>query len=309
MNRDPVLKLLPANSLQIGLALGVVTVFLGSIVAAGAKHLSNQLSIATIVLAQYLICFLMSLPWLIKHGGLKALKTDYPWQHIVRGFSGCACFYTFFIALKHIPLVDATLLRNTAPLIVPLVILVWMRVGVPRSRWLPLIIGFIGIAVILKPGEQGASVWHLVAFSSGIGLAVSMVATRVLAKTEPESRILFYYYAISLIFAVPFFIFNYEPIPVLTWPWLVGIGAAMYFTFALYTRAYRYVKASVLAPTSYFAVVFAGLLDWIVWDHLPDIWVICGTILVVGGGILSLYIANIQDQQPIPANQNGRHEE
>ena len=292
MNQDPALKLLPANSLQVGLILGIVTVLLGSIVAASAKYLSSQLNTSTIVLGQYLVCFLMSLPWLVRHGGLKALNTQYPLQHVIRGVSGCACFYSFFVALRHIPLVDATLLRNTAPLVVPLVILVWMRVGVPRSRWLPLIIGFIGIAIILRPGEEGVSIWHLVGFSSGVGLAISMVSTRVLAKTEPESRILFYYYAISLLFAVPFFIFNYEPIPALAWPWLLGIGAAMYFTFALYTRAYRYVKASILAPTSYFAVVFAGLLDWVIWNHLPDIWVICGTILVIGGGILSLYIAN-----------------
>lgn len=294
MNNDSSVNLLPTNSLQIGLALGIATVFLGSMVAASAKHLSNELNTSTIVLGQYLVCFLMSLPWLIKHGGLKALNTQRPWQHIIRGISGCACFYTFFVALRHIPLVDATLLRNTAPLIVPLVILFWMRVGIHRSSWLPLIIGFIGIAVILRPGEQGASIWHLVGFSSGVGLAISMVSTRVLAQTEPESRILFYYYAISLMFAVPFFIANYEPIPHSAWPWLLGIGAAMYFTFALYTRAYRYVKASILAPTSYFAVVFAGLLDWIIWDHLPDIWVICGTILVISGGILSLYIANTQ---------------
>ena len=292
MSQDLKLKTLPANSLQIGLALGIATVFLGSIVAASAKHLSAELNTATIVLGQYLVCFLMSLPWLINNGGLTALKTEHPWQHIVRGVSGCACFYTFFVALRHIPLVDATLLRNTAPLVVPLVILVWMRVGVPRSRWLPLIIGFIGIAVILRPGEQGVSIWHLVGFSSGVGLAISMVSTRVLAQTEPESRILFYYYGISLVFAVPFFIINYQPIPAFAWPWLIGIGAAMYFTFALYTRAYRYVKASTLAPTSYFAVVFAGLLDWMIWDYLPDIWVISGTILVIGGGILTLYIAN-----------------
>jgi drug/metabolite transporter (DMT)-like permease len=287
-----VAKSLAKSQLHIGLALGVFTVFIGSLVAASAKHLTATVDISAIVLAQYLVCFALSLPWLIRHGGLRALTTERPWQHIVRGVSGCACFYTYYAALKYIPLVDASLLRNTAPLVVPLVILVWMRVGIPRSRWMPLILGFVGIAIILKPGQHGINLWHLVGLSSGIGLAISMVSTRILAKTEPESRILFYYYAISLLFAVPFFLFNYQPIPLTAWPWLISIGVAMYVTFALYTRAYHYVKASVIAPTSYFAVVFAGILDWVIWQHVPTTGVLLGTALVVAGGILTLYLAN-----------------
>jgi drug/metabolite transporter (DMT)-like permease len=238
-------------------------------------------------LFQYLICFLFTLPWLIR-SGTHQLRSDHPWLHIIRGVSGCACFYAYYVALKYIPLVDASLLRNTAPLIVPLVILVGFGIAIPKQRWAPLVIGFIGIAVMLRPGQQGMSIWHLVGLASGAGLAISMVLTRVLAQKEPESRILFYYFLISLVFVIPFFAINYQPIPLQALPWLVGIGISMYYTFVLYTRAYSYVQASVLAPTSYFAVVFAGILDWLVWQHLPDNWTLAGIALVVAGGILVL---------------------
>ncbi|MCP4466467.1 MAG: DMT family transporter [Halieaceae bacterium] len=277
----------PEQNLRLGVTLGVLTVLLGSTVGAAGKHVSSQVDIATIVLFQYLICFLCTLPWTLRHG-VKALKTDYPWQHILRGVSGCACFYAYFLALRHIPLVDATLLRNTAPLMVPVVILVWMRVGIPRARWPALIVGFIGISVILRPGQQGLNSWHLVAIASGLGLAISMVSTRVLSRTEPENRILFYYFLISLLFVIPFFILRYRPIPLSALPWLLYIGFAMYLGFVLYTRAFSYVKASLLAPTTYFAVVFAGILDWIFWQHIPDLWTFAGICLVVGGGLLVL---------------------
>lgn len=279
----------PEQNLAKGVSLGIFTVLIGSCVAAIGKQLTAQVDISAIVLFQYLICFLFTLPWLFRNGR-QGLQTEYPWQHAIRGISGCACFYTYYVALKYTPLVDASLLRNTAPLIVPLVILLWLRIGIPRQRWIPLILGFIGIAVILRPGQQGANVWHLVALSSGAGLAISMVMTRVLAQKEPENRILFYYFLISLLFVVPFFIVNYQPIPLSALPWLVLIGVAMYYTFVLYTRAYSYVKASVLAPTSYFAVVFAGILDWLVWQHLPDGWTVAGILLVVSGGILVLVL-------------------
>ena len=236
----------PEQNLAKGISLGILTVLLGSGVAAVGKHLTTQVDISAIVLFQYLICFLFTLPWLLRNGRT-ALKTAYPLHHIIRGVSGCLCFYAYYVALKYIPLVDASLLRNTAPLVVPVVLLAGFSIAIPRSRWLALMVGFIGIAVILRPAQQGLSIWHLVGFCSGAGLAISMVLTRVLAQNEPESRILFYYFAISLLFVVPFFILNYQPIPLQALPWLVAVGVVMYFTFVLYTRAYSYVKASVLA--------------------------------------------------------------
>ncbi len=208
--------------------------------------------------------------------------------HAIRSISGCACFYTYYVAMQHMPLVDATLFRNTAPLLVPLVILVWYRTSIPAVRLIPLVIGFSGITLVLRPTLEGVNIWHLVALSSGLGLAISMVGTRELARTEPESRILFYYFSISLLFVLPFFAMTYEPIPMTALPWLLYVGVVMYGTFVIYTKAFSYVPSSVLAPTSYFAIVFSGLLDWLIWGVVPDTPTIAGIALVVCGGLLIL---------------------
>lgn len=275
----------------MGVGLGILTVFLGSTVAAAGKHLAGQVHISAIVLAQYLICFLLVLPWCLR-SGRRALVTQRPVQHAIRGIAGCSCFYTYYLAMQHMPLVNATLLRNTAPLLVPLVILVWYRTGIPATRLIPLIIGFSGITLVLRPSLDGVGMWDLVALSSGLGLAVSMVGTRELARTEPESRILFYYFTISLIFVLPFFALNYQAIPASALPWLLYVGVVMYITFIVYTKAFSYVPSSVLAPTSYFAIVFSGLLDWAIWDAVPDTPTFVGTALVVSGGLLILRSPN-----------------
>lgn len=267
--------------------MGILTVFLGSTVAAAGKHLSSQVHISAIVLAQYLICFVMVLPWWLRNGK-RAVLTNRPFTHIVRGVSGCACFYTYYLAMQHMPLVEATLFRNTAPLLVPLVILVWYRSAIPAARLIPLLIGFAGVTLVLRPTFDGISVWQLIALSSGVGLAISMVGTRELARTEPESRILFYYFTISLLFVLPFFALNYQPIPIDALPWLAYVGVVMYGTFVIYTKAFAYVPSSILAPTSYFALVFSGLLDWMIWGVIPDTPTVLGIALVVSGGLLIL---------------------
>lgn len=147
-------------------------------------------------------------------------------------------------------------------------------------------LGFLGIAVILRPGQNGVNPWHVVGLLSGIGLAFSMVLTRVLTQEEPEKRILFYYFLISLIFAIPFFIIDYQPIPLQAVPWLLLIGFGMYFAFIPYTRAYTYAKASIVSPTSYFSVIFAGIFDWLLWDYFPDKLTLIGVSLVFVAGFI-----------------------
>ncbi|WP_373088290.1 DMT family transporter [Zhongshania sp.] len=277
----------PKKQLLTGLALSLLTVLLSSTVAAVGKHVSQEVHVSAIVMVQYGLSFFFALPSIMR-AGRGSLVTRRPGLHLVRGVSGCACFYLFYLALSHISLVEATLLRASAPLMVPVVILLWFKQRVGRHAWPPLLIGFIGVVLVLKPGFVGFSVWHVLALLSALGLAVSMISTRELMQGEPQNRILFYYFLISVIVSLPFFLFHYQPIPLSAWPGLVYMGVVIYLGFVLYTLAYRYISASVSAPISYFAVVFSGVIDWLIWDHIPDHLTLVGIICVVLGGVLVL---------------------
>ncbi|MFB6259434.1 MAG: EamA family transporter, partial [Thiohalorhabdaceae bacterium] len=66
--------------------------------------------------------------------------------------SGVAAMYCFFFALGHLELATAVLLNYSAPLFIPFIAAAWLGEPVPRSlRW-AIPIGFVGIALILKPG-------------------------------------------------------------------------------------------------------------------------------------------------------------
>ncbi len=285
-------ELSPRKQLIIGVSLSLITVFLSATVAAVGKHLSGEVHVAAIVMAQYSLSFVFALPPVIR-GGRQSLRTSRPMLHLLRGISGCACFYSYYFALRHTSLMEATLLRNTAPLMVPLIIFVFLGQKVQRVAWPPLLIGFLGVVLVLRPGFESFTVWHLTALFSGLGLAVSMVTTRLLVLEEPQSRILFYYFAIAFVLTLPFFLGSDQAIPVSAWPWLLYMGVMMYVCFVLYTQAYRFVSPSALAPTSYFAVVFGGAIDWLVWDQVPAPLTLMGIGLVVFGGVLV-----VRRQQP-----------
>ena len=268
-----------------GITLGLFTVFIGSILSVVVKFISSDVNIFTIIFFQFGICLLCIMPWLITNG-INELKTDQPVTHFIRGVFGCLSFYAFYFSINHISLAEASLLRHSAPLVVPLILFFFYRTKIPLVRWSALLLGFIGITIILRPTQGQFSFWHLIGLCSGIGLAFSMVLTRKLSKYEPEKRILFYYFLISLLGSTPLFIINFKPIPMQTIPWLLLIGLGMYFAFIPYTRAYAYAKSSIVSATSYFAVIYAGLFDWLLWDILPKQYTVIGTLVILLAGLI-----------------------
>ena len=278
------------HAIRHAIYLSLLMVVLASTAAAAAKYASTTAPTATIVTVQYLVCMLLWLPRSMNKG-LADLRTRHPGLHLLRGAAGVLGFYLYYAALDNIPMVDAMLLRQSAPLVVPLVMWAWQRDRVPGSAWLPLIIGFVGVAVILRPNPAGLSWWHAAGFASAVTLAISMVATFRLALTEPDSRILFYYFALSLLCVAPFSLQHLGQIRWQDWLAMLYIGVSIYFTLELYTRAYGMAPASAIAPINYLAIVLGGLWGWLLWDQVPDLWSLLGSALVIAGGLLTIYLA------------------
>jgi len=281
------------HKVGLGVSLTLLTALLMSFVAAAIKHISPIVSVEMIISVQYVVCIVFMFPWLFKNG-LKALKTEYFKLHLLRALTGWFCLYFYFQAIKHIPLVDAVLLRNAAPLCVPLWVLFWLKVRIPTIRWLPVVIGLCGIGLILNPAVDGFKLWHLVGFASAFMMAGSIVSTRVLTVTEPSSRIMFYYFLLSCLFSLPMALSGDMHVPLQALPFMIGIGLFMLLSMWCYTRAYKYASATIISPISYFSVVFTGLLSWLFWDQIPSMLAIVGALLVILGGIGSVLIGQVE---------------
>ena len=278
------------HAVRHAIFLSFLMVILASTAVAATKYASGHASTSVIVTVQYLVCTLLCLPRILRPG-LSNLHTNRAGLHLLRGVAGVGGFYLFYAAVENIPLVDAMLLRQAAPLIVPLLLWAWARERVNRSAWLPLIIGFAGIAVILRPTFEGLSSWHAAGLVSALALAISMVATNKLGSTEPASRILFYYCALSLACVAPFSIGGFGGLTSLDWLAMLYVGISIYLTLELYTRAYAMAPTASIAPINYFAVVLTGFWGWLFWDQVPDLWSLLGSVMVIAGGLLTIYLA------------------
>lgn len=263
-----------------GIYATIAYAFIMSITAVAAKQVQTQIAVPVLVFWQSLFCLVILFPQM--WGKWQRRPLHIIKAHFLRSLGGFAGFLFYYWALNHIPLVEASLLRSCAPLCVPFVVLIMHRVMIPKARWLPLLIGFIGVALVINPTPGHFNPWHIVGFLSAVGLAFSMVTTRMLSSHVSGQETMFVYFAFSALMSLPLAFGQGESLalPSDTWIWVLLVSATLYVGMYLYTLAYTYAPASVVSPVSYIGIVFAGFWGWVIWGHVPDWLAISGTVLI-----------------------------
>jgi drug/metabolite transporter (DMT)-like permease len=277
----------PAANLPMGIALITAAFFCAAVMSAFGKEASAVPALQLLFL-QYGISFLVFVP-VVAREGLGSLRTEHLGLHVFRSLTGSFCQLLFFIAVKSIPLMDAVLLANAAPLFIPLVVFVWFRKTVQPLVWASLFIGLVGIVLIIKPSPaMFRDPAALIALAAAVFSALALVATNKLSATEPPTRILVYNFGISTLVLAPVCAFSWQPPTSHEWLLLLGVGLTMALTQYLIILAYQRASAASISPFNYTVVIFSGLLGWILFGNVPDAVAVLGTALICAGGILSI---------------------
>ncbi len=186
------------------------------------------------------------------------------------------------------PLAEAVLLNFSAPLFMPFIAWVWLREPVPLSVVGALLLGFVGVALILKPGTGLFQGVGLVGLAAGLFAALAMVSIRRLTRSEPPTRIVFYFALVgSCLFTPPVALSGDWP----DLPTLALLGAvALFATLGqlLMTQGYARAPAAQAAPFTYASALFAALLGWWIWDERLDLLTWAGGALVALAGVLAV---------------------
>jgi drug/metabolite transporter (DMT)-like permease len=271
-------------------ALGAFLIVLAfacvAVMSALAKS-AGGVSTAVLAFFQSSISLALLAPWALR-AGVGTLKTRRLPLHLLRAVAGVLSQALMFVAVKKMPLVNAVLLANSAPLFIPLITWVWLRKPVRATVLVSLAIGFAGVVLILRPGlALLANPVAFVAIAAAVCSAFALVSVNQLSETEPAPRVLFYYFLISSAGAAPFALWKWVAPTGIEWVLLGGIGLTMTASQVLILAAYRRASPGRIASFNYSVVVFSGLIGWVVWKNTPNWLSLVGVLLVTAGGILS----------------------
>jgi drug/metabolite transporter (DMT)-like permease len=284
------LSMLAASLLFAGMGLAV-------------KISSGELPNTGVVFFRSAFGLLALLPWL--PGLLRAgLGTARPGEHVLRGLAGLGSMYCFFFAIARLPLAEAVLLNYTLPLYMPVIERLWLKQPLPPGVWPPLLMGFAGVSLVLRPGPGVFRPAALAAVASALLASIAQVGVRRLTATEPAARIVFYFAVLSTaISAAPAAAAWKSPSGSL-WPVLVAMGVLATAGQLLLTRAYAQAPASRVGPFIYSSVVFAGALDWMFRGVIPDALSLAGAAIVIAAGIMALRMARASVDAAVHPPQN-----
>ncbi|MBT8077024.1 MAG: DMT family transporter [Gammaproteobacteria bacterium] len=223
------------------------------------------------------------------YGGIRGLGTKRWIAHLLRTALACGAMFGFFFGLKHMPLVNALTLAFTAPLIVTALSVPLLGESVGWRRWLAVIVGFIGVLMVLRPGTgmfTPAAIAVLIAAVCYAGLAIS---ARILAATETSYALSVYVVLGPLVascFLVPG---NYVPPTTGAWALFLLAGLCSVCAWIGIVGSYSRAPPSLLAPFEYTALIGAAAAGYFIWNEIPDRWVVGGGAVIIASGLYIVY--------------------
>lgn len=273
-----------------GIALCVIAYWFVAVFGICEKFISHGVPVLFILFCQNAICLFLIIPILLRRKINIFAIND--WQtYVIRIAAGFCCYGTLFFLLRSIPVSEAFLYQYSASLWIPFITLLWMGIPIKENSWFGILIGFAGIAIILKPTTFFFGVVSMIGIICAISQAVSVIAIRKLTVSEPISRVLFYYFLMATILSGILvsqrkFVVKHSDIY-----WLIAVGMCAFLAQQFLAKALKYAHASTLAPICYTSVVFSGVLDWLIWQDRPDKNTAFGMGMVILGCLLTLSLS------------------
>jgi len=183
------------------------------------------------------------------------------------------------------------LLENTAPLFVP--ILAWLIIGAntPNKVKAGIFIGFIGVVIVLNPTTDiFKDLYSFLPLLAGLMIAFAIIYVRLIGKVNTPNQMFFYYFYITTVISGIFAVFQWKtPDSLEQWVLILGIGLNGLFYQVLATYSYLKAPVRLMSPIVFIQTVFGCVLDWIIWKNVPGITTIAGAILVITGGVITVY--------------------
>ena len=233
-----------------------------------------------------------ALPLLLKHGpGL--LRTRQLPRYAVRCILGTLSMFCGVWAIGHLPLAQAVSLSYSSPLFVTVFAVFWLGEQVRARRWSAVVLGFVGVLVIVRPGTEGFSAGTLVAVSAAVISAIVAIQIKQLSHTEPADRIVI----LTTLFWVPLSLGPalavWEWPQGITWVWVVAAGILGTAGHMLWTRALKIGDVSALQPISFMQLPIVAVLAFFLFNEGVDRWTVLGAAIILGA---NGYIAHREAQ-------------
>jgi drug/metabolite transporter (DMT)-like permease len=269
---------------------GIALMILGASVFAGvdavSKLLAETQSVGQIVWARYALAIPVLLLTTRPSDWRSLFATARPGLQILRGATPLAISGSMVMAVRYLPLAEATVILFAAPFLIVALSEPLLGEPVRPASWIGVIVGFAAVLIVARPGFGSLSRYMLFPLAGAVVFALYQLITRRLGLAgERPNTTLAWTLAVGGLVATPIALLTWHPVSARGWLLMVALGTVFGLAQSLLVRAFTYAPANLLAPFSYCQVVAATVLGMIVFDAIPDAWTFAGIALIIAAGV------------------------
>jgi drug/metabolite transporter (DMT)-like permease len=197
--------------------------------------------------------------------------------------------YLWATSLLLIPLATAFALEFTTPAWTLLLAAPVLGERLTASRIGAVVFGLLGVLVILRPGLATFQPGALLTLVAAFGLAIALIATKKLTRTDSTFAIVFWMMLIQLPLALagsdPLFVTKLNQGQV---PAVIGIGVTGLLSHYCLTNAFRAGDAGVVVPLDFMRIPLIAVIGWWLYGERLDVFVFLGAGLIITGVLWNL---------------------
>lgn len=253
------------------------------------KWLAGEYPVGQIMFVRGLFVVMLVSVLVWRTGGMNALYISSVSNHLIRALLVIAGTFLFITGLRYLPLADAFAITFAGPLFVTALAAPILGEVIRWRRWLAVIVGFIGVLIIVRPGGEIARIAALLPLAASLTGAFRDILTRYMSPKESSVSMLFYTSLAVTLAGGTTYLFGWQTMAAKDVALLALSGLLMGSAHFFMIETYRFAEAAFVAPFKYVSIIWAIILGFLVWGDYPDRWTLSGAAIVIASGLYIMH--------------------
>jgi drug/metabolite transporter (DMT)-like permease len=258
------------------------------------KSMTSELTIAQIMAARGLMT--TCLVFLVA----RRMGADLSWQTLknrsvlLRILFELGATLTFFSALSRIEFATASSIMQSLPLAVTLGAALFFREPVGWRRWAAIVVGFVGVLLVIRPGPEGFAPAALFAVAAVFFTASRDLATRRVSAHISSLTITLYTAGANALLGALLIVpmGGWQPVSVVTFGQLAATAVLVFAGYQAVIMAMRGGEISFVAPFRYTSLIWALMIGMFVFGETLTASMLGGAAIIIASGLYTFVREN-----------------
>ncbi len=276
------------NNNQFAIFLIIISIIFGTLMGTFIKLAQEELNVFTTGFLRFFFGFLIITPYILKTK-FEVFSTKNLKIHILRSALNLPAMLLGFAALAMLPLEKMTAIHFIVPIIVTILAVIFLKEKIYLYRSIALVMGFLGMLIILRPGIIDISIGIYMALISSLIWSVVIILTKKVSKDDSAITILSHQYVYMSLFSFPLVIYFWDQPSLKTIILILCAAMSGTILHIALNHAYKLVDVTMTQPYSFLGLVVSSIIGFFVFSDKPDFYTWLGASVIFCGVLLISY--------------------